>query len=43
MEVFRRIDRGFEFITDAGSKITPTRVIKNILRAPRIAELWQAV
>jgi len=42
-EVFRRIDRGFEFITDASSKITPTRVIKNILCAPRIAELWRAV
>lgn len=30
-EIFRSIDRGFEFITDAGSEITATRVIKNIL------------
>lgn len=43
VEIFRPIDRGFEFITDTGSKITATRVIKNILRAPRIAELWRAV
>lgn len=38
-EIFRPIDRGFEFITDASSKITATRVIKNILRTPGIAEL----
>lgn len=43
IEIFRAIDRGFEFITDTGSKITAARVIKNILRAPRIAKLWRAV